>query len=114
MNKFAASALIASLVAGAPAFAMLKKGVTPNTIGGELNLYELKNFNGDDYMINSDRSLVKLDWNVGSIAVHPGDKWQVCAKPRFKEPCMVIDQSVADASVIGIEGGIGSVRELTK
>jgi hypothetical protein len=50
------------------------------------------------------------DWNIRSIAIHPGDKWQVCAKPHFAEPCITLTESLPDSSVVGINGQIGSAR----
>lgn len=85
-------------------------GATPHTIKGELKLYEMTNFNGDDWVIESASSTVHTDWNIRSVSVHPGDRWQICARPRYREPCILLTRSVADASMIGIEGQIGSAR----
>jgi len=56
---------------------------------------------------------VKTDWNIRSISIHAGEKWQICAKPRLQEPCITLDQSLPDASAIGIKGQIGSAKLVT-
>ena len=58
----------------------------------------------------SPSSSVRTDWNIRSVSIHPGDRWQICARPRFREPCIVLDRSVHDATLIGVEGQIGSAR----
>ena len=80
------------------------------TMPGELHLYEATNYNGARYLINSSRSTVRTDWNIRSIAMHPGERWQICARPRFRDPCIILDRSVHDARLIGVEGQIGSAR----
>jgi hypothetical protein len=77
---------------------------------GQLILYQDTRFAGDYYIIDEPRLRVSTDWNIRSIAIHPGEKWQICAKPRFAEPCITLDQSLADASTVGINGQIGSAR----
>lgn len=83
---------------------------TPHTVAGEMTLYQDANYNGEDWVIDSTSSTVHTDWNIRSIAVHPGDRWQICARSRFRDPCIVLDRSVPDASMIGVEGQIGSAR----
>jgi beta/gamma crystallin len=77
---------------------------------GEMILYEQTNYNGDSYPIDRDRPYVKTTWNIRSIAIHPGEKWQICAKPRFQGDCIVLPRSVNDAKLIGVMGQIGSTR----
>lgn len=84
-------------------------GATPHTIKGELKLYEMTNYNGDDWVIKSASATVRTDWNIRSISVHPGDRWQICARARYRD-CVVLDRSLPDASAIGIVGQIGSAR----
>lgn len=80
------------------------------TTPGVLTLFKDKNYDGEDYEISRTRTSVHLEWNIGSIGIHPGDSWQICAERRFKEPCMILSESVPDAAKIGILGGIGSAR----
>jgi hypothetical protein len=82
----------------------------PRTLHGELVLYQMKNYNGDYYTVDGPSSRVRTDWNIRSVTIHPGDRWQICARPRFQDPCIVLDRSVHDASLIGVEGQIGSAR----
>ena len=49
-------------------------------------------------------------WNIRSVSVHPGEAWQICARSRYRDPCIVLNRSVHDATLIGVEGQIGSVR----
>jgi len=86
------------------------KAGTPHTVTGEMMLYQDTNYNGEAEVVDGTRSTVRTDWNIRSIAVHPGDRWQICARPRFRDPCIVLDRSVHDASLIGVEGQIGSAR----
>lgn len=82
----------------------------PRTVQGELVLYEMTQYNGDYFTVESPSSRVQTDWNIRSLTIHPGDRWQICARPRFREPCIVLDRSVHDAALIGVEGQIGSAR----
>lgn len=87
-----------------------KQAGTPHTVAGEMTLYQDTNYDGETEVVDGTRSTVRTDWNIRSIAVHPGDRWQICARPRFRDPCIVLDRSVHDASLIGVEGQIGSAR----
>jgi len=33
------------------------------------------------------------------IGIHPGERWQVCAQPRFRD-CIVLDRSIPDATMV--------------
>jgi len=103
---------LASLVA-APAVAIQqpasRQAAPPHTNAGELTLYEMTNYNGDAMTIDAPRPTVHTDWNIRAISVHPGDSWQICARARFRD-CITLNRSVNDASMIGIEGQIGSAR----
>lgn len=114
MNK-TLIALGLSAVVAMPALAM-QQGDTkqsdrrPHTVHGELTLYEAANYNGDMFVVDGPSSRVQTEWNIRSLAIHPGDRWQICARPRFRDPCIVLDRSVHDATLIGVEGQIGSAR----
>jgi hypothetical protein len=97
---------IATALVAVPALALQ----TPRTVPGELILYQDTSYNGEEETLRSPRSTVRTDWNIRSIAIHPGERWQICVRPRFRDPCIVLDRSVPDASVIGVEGQIGSAR----
>ena len=48
------------------------------------------------------------DYNIGSIAIWPGEVWEVCDKPRYKGNCLTI---TADETNIG-RAVIKSVRAI--
>ncbi|MDB5693769.1 MAG: hypothetical protein JWO81_2832 [Alphaproteobacteria bacterium] len=79
---------------------------------GDLVLYEQVNYNGDDYTIDRNNTSIHTDWNVRSIAIHAGDKWEICNKPRFQGACLTLTESVPDASTIGVMGQVPSARRL--
>ena len=114
MNKaMTMVAAAAAMAAAVPAVAMQQgqgAPTPPRTLPGELVLYELEGYNGRSYEVDGPNSRTRTDWNVGSLTIHPGDRWQICARPRFRDPCIVLDRSVHDASLIGVEGQIGSIR----
>ena len=81
-----------------------------HSVHGELVLYKEANYNGEQHIVNEAASTVHTDWNIRSLSVHPGDRWQICARPRFHDPCIILTRNVPDATMIGIEGQIGSAR----
>ena len=82
----------------------------PHTVRGELLLFRDTNYNGTQRVVDDPSSRVQTDWPIRSLAVHPGDRWQICARPRFRDPCIVLDRSVHDATLIGVDDQIGSAR----
>jgi hypothetical protein len=109
MRKFMIAAVLAALAA-APAMAKPNKQAEP-AAAGELILFQNKGFQGDYYTIDADRTTVRTAWNIRSIAIHSGEKWQICAKSRYRE-CIELNQSLPDASMVGIMGQIGSARRI--
>jgi len=108
----AAGFVLATALVAAPGVAKKKKeSVRAVAMPGEMVLYELRNFQGDRYSVTNDRTSLSTEWNIGSIAMVSGERWQICAKPRFRDPCMVVSQSIPDASTVGIHGQIGSARK---
>lgn len=81
---------------------------------GMLVLYSEPNFNGETYEFEKARVQVPMEWNVRSIAVAPGETWELCEKARYKGTCATIDKSVGDASEAGVTGMIGSLRVAAK
>ena len=79
---------------------------------GELILYQDTNFNGDNYTVERDNTFIHTDWNVRSIALYPGQKWQICNKPRFQGDCITLTDSLPDASTLGINGQVPSARRV--
>lgn len=108
-------AIIVAIMAGAaalPALAAEQQTAGPKSPvrPGQMVLFEESNYNGDDLVIQGNRASIDMVWNIRSIAIHEGEKWQICAARRFRDPCIIIDRSIPDAKQIGIEGGIGSAR----
>ena len=100
-----------ALACAAPAVAM-QPAPRAGTEAGRITLYEAKNFAGDSYEIDAERRSLRTGWNTNSVAIHPGDRWQLCNRARFQEPCITLDRSIADLSVLGAAGEIGSVRPM--
>jgi hypothetical protein len=79
---------------------------------GELILYRDTNYNGDNKVIDRDNTYVHTDWNVRSIALYPGEKWQICNKASYKGDCLTLTDSLPDASTIGVMGQVPSARRV--
>lgn len=94
-----------------PALAM-QSAPRAGTEAGKITLYEAKNFSGGSYEVEEERRSLRTGWNVFSVAIHPGDRWQLCNRTRFQEPCITLDRSVADLESLGAAGEIGSVRPM--
>lgn len=109
-------AFAAAALAAAPAAATQQEnpsGATatpPRTVHSELLLFRDTNYNGEQWVVEDPSSRVRTDWPIRSLAIHPGDRWQICARARFRDPCIVLDRSVHDATLIGIDDQIGSAR----
>jgi len=108
------SVLVAGWLALVAVSAVAKPASDSAATPGQLILYQQTRFAGDYFIIDEPRLKVMTDWNIRSIALHPGEKWRVCAKPRFAEPCMILDQSLPESSVVGINGQIGSAKLIGK
>ena len=118
MTKLAialAAAAIVALPAMAmqtpPAAAPAPSGPVPQTTPGRMMIFNQTNYNGEDMEIDGPRRILRWDYHPRSLAIHPGDRWEICARPRFQD-CITLSRSVADAELIGIPAGrdIGSIR----
>ena len=109
MSSYVRAALLAAFIVAAPAMAKEKSERGSPAIKGEMVIYEMTGFNGDYYRIQQDRTTIQTEWPIRSIAIHPGDKWEVCARPRYRD-CIELSQSLPDASAIGVKDQIGSAR----
>jgi len=113
MNKMMVTLALAGLAA-MPALATAEQDQTkqvamPRTVQGRLTLYEMRDYSGDSWEIDRQSGTVHTDWPIRSITVHPGDSWQICARPRYRD-CITLNRSLTDASAVGIENQIGSAR----
>jgi hypothetical protein len=82
---------------------------SPQVDPGRLMFYDQANYNGVGYEVDSMKATFQWDYNIRSIGIHPGERWQVCAQPHFRN-CIILDRSIPDATMVGITGSIGSVR----
>jgi hypothetical protein len=104
-----------AVAAGKQAPAPAKGAATPaaprvlQTYRGQLTFYQMTAYNGDRWLVDTASRAVKTRWPIKSLSIHPGDRWQICARPSFRD-CIVVDRSVPDASAIGITNQIGSAR----
>jgi len=105
MKKFGIGVFVASAIIAMPASAMQKKNAdgTPSINPGELVFYEMPNYNGESYMVKKTRPLLELEWNVASIAVHPGDSWQICQKPRYQGTCITFTEGATNLGRVPIK-----------
>ena len=110
MNRILQMGLTAALLAGAGAGVAADKPRTSPARPGELMLFEQTNFNGDHYTVEKDNPYIYTDWNVRSIAIYPGEKWQICNKSKYKGDCLTLTDSFTDSSTIGVMGQVPSAR----
>jgi len=60
------------------------------TIEDTLTLFEGQKFDGDSYRLEKDEPSLQHDFLVGSIAVYPGETWELYDKPKFKGNCLTV------------------------
>ena len=73
---------------------------------GLLILYNGQKFQGDYLEIKKMRTTIGEDMRVGSLAVFPGEAWEICEGARFKAPCRIV---TTDETGLG-EMMVNSVR----
>jgi hypothetical protein len=103
---------VMALTCAVPAIATQSGAPRAATEQGRITFYENKNYSGGSYMVDEERRSLRTGWNVNSVAIHPGDRWQLCNRTRFQEPCITLDRSIPDLAVLGAAGEIGSVRPM--
>ncbi|NJS13822.1 MAG: beta/gamma crystallin family protein [Sphingopyxis sp.] len=99
---------IAAIAAAAllPAALVSAQGAPPTkskTEANTLRLFKGQTFGGEMYDVDRARPSLQLEMTVGSIAVHPGEKWEVCDKPRFKGTCNIVDADMANMGTVAIQ-----------
>ena len=99
--SFAAAAASLTLVA-----APLAAQEEAKTIEGTLTIFEGQKFDKQSYRVTKDNPSLPHDFLIGSIAVFPGEVWELCDKPKYKGNCLTIS---ADETGIG-KALIKSVR----
>jgi hypothetical protein len=100
--------LIATCATGALAADKRQSPARP----GELILYRDLDYNGDAEVVDRDNIYIRTDWNVRSIALYPGEKWQICNKERYRGDCLTLTDSLRDSSTMGIMGQVPSARRV--
>jgi hypothetical protein len=81
-------------------------------VAGELVLYGALDFSGQSQRVTGERASLSTPFAIRSLSIHPGDRWQICAHPGFRPPCTTVQRPLADASIIGVTGQVGSIRLL--
>jgi hypothetical protein len=105
MNNMVASACLALATMGLFAASVQAETVKKSPAKkGLLILYNGQKFQGDLLEIKKMRTTIGEDMLVGSLAVFPGEAWEICEGERFKGTCRVV---TAD------ETGLGSVRVMS-
>ena len=100
---FRSAALITLLaVAAAPAHAE-KRPVGIMTDKGTLTLYEGQKFQGEYLEVIKELPSISYDFTVGSFAVYPGEKWELCEQTRFRGVCNVFTGNETDLGKIKIQ-----------
>lgn len=81
-------------------------------VAGELVLYGATAFSGQSQRVTGEHASLSTPFAIRSLSIKPGDRWQICANPGFRPPCTTVQRPIADASIIGLTGQIGSIRLL--
>ena len=101
MKKILALALTCGLVVAVPIAAVAAGKV--KTSKGMLTFYSGQKFTGDYFEVTKDRTSMSTEFNIGSIAVFEGEKWEVCEGQRFKAPCMTVTSNTENLGEITIK-----------
>jgi hypothetical protein len=104
-------------LAAAPLLAQPPRGrVAPlpgaHQVEGELVLYAAQDFSGQSQRVTGQRASFSSPFTIRSLSLRPGDRWQICLNPDFRPPCTTVSRPIADATILGITGQVGSIRLL--
>lgn len=102
MKTIVTGLLLAALPVGL-AVAQGTAPAKPKADAKTMRLYKGQNFTGEMYLVEGTRSSLMLEMNIGSIAVYPGEKWEVCEKPRFKGTCTVVEADMNNMGEVAIQ-----------
>ena len=113
MNKTIFALAIAGLAAS-PLLAQPRRAAPPprgaHEVVGELVLYGALDFGGQSQRVTGERASFSAPFTIRSLSIRPGDRWQICINPDFRPPCTTVTRPIADASILGISGPVGSIR----
>jgi len=101
--RFIAAITAAALLPAALVSAQGTPSVKAKTETSTLRLFKGQSFSGEFYDVDRARPSLQLEMMVGSIAVYPGEKWEVCDKPRFNGNCNIIDADMANMGTVAIQ-----------
>lgn len=99
MKMLKAAALVLALAATGTAVAQDAK---PRTDKGKMRLFQGANWSMDEYEVKGARTSIDFEYPVVSIAVYPGEKWEVCNAKVFKGECIVVDKDVTNLGGITV------------
>jgi hypothetical protein len=109
--------LAAAGLAASPLLAQPQRGrVAPmpgaHEAQGVLILYGAMDFSGQSQRVTGEQARFSSPFAIRSLSIRPGDRWQICVNPGFRPPCTNLTRPIADASILGITGQVGSIRLL--
>ena len=115
MKKIVLAVAVAGLAA-TPLLAQPRRAVPPpagaHEAEGVLILYGAHDFGGQSQRVTGEQASLSTPFAIRSLSIRPGDRWQICVNPGFRAPCTTVTRPIADASILGITGQVGSVRLL--
>lgn len=79
---------------------------------GVLILYGTTNFAGQSQRVTGAQGSFSAPFAIRSLSIRPGDRWEICTNANFRPPCTTVSRPIADASILGITGQVGSIRLL--
>jgi hypothetical protein len=94
MKRLIGAALVLAL--GVSGAAMAQDAAKARTDKGRMRLFQGANFSMDEYEVKGARTSIDFEYPVVSIAVYPGEKWEVCNAKVFKGECMIVDKDVTN------------------
>ena len=113
MKKLILALTVAGLAA-APLLAQPRRAAPPppgaHEVAGELVVYGALDFSGQSQRVTGERASFSAPFTIRSLSIRPGDRWQICINPDFRPPCTTVSRPIANASILGISGPVGSVR----
>jgi hypothetical protein len=115
MKKIMLTLALAGL-ATTPLLAQPRRAAPPppgaHDVAGELVLYGATDFGGQSRRVTGAQASLSTPFAIRSLSLKPGDRWQICANANFRPPCTTVTRPIADASIIGVTGQVGSIRLL--
>lgn len=91
MGRIIATVAVLTMAASASVAVAGQDKAKVRTDKGVLTLYEGGTFTGKRYEVDTLTREMETVFSISSVAVYPGESWEVCERPAFKEPCMTID-----------------------